>query len=67
MEENRTLNIEKALSEIDEILKQLESGEQDLETSLKLYEKGTILIAGCQERLNAAEVFIEELESNKAQ
>ncbi len=53
--------IEESLKELDEIVRKLESGETDLETSLKLYEQGTILIAQCQNTLTQAELKITEL------
>ncbi len=57
----KELNIEEAFAALEGIITSLESGETDLETSLKLYEQGTILLADCQNKLKAAELKITEL------
>ncbi len=59
--------IDQSLAELEDIVKQLESGETDLETSLKLYEQGTILIAQCRQTLTKAELKITELSEQKPQ
>ena len=62
----KVISVEDALKNLESIVKQLESGETDLETSLKLFEQGTILIADCQKKLKNAELKITELsESSK--
>ncbi len=53
--------IDASLKEIEDIVRKLESGDIDLETSLKLYEQGIILIAQCQQSLTQAELKIKEL------
>ncbi len=53
--------LDASLKEIEDIVRKLESGETDLETSLKLYEQGIILIAQCQQSLTQAELRIKEL------
>ncbi len=57
----KELNIEEAFAALEGIITSLENGETDLETSLKLYEQGTILLADCQNKLKAAELKITEL------
>ncbi|MFA9380645.1 MAG: exodeoxyribonuclease VII small subunit [Acetanaerobacterium sp.] len=57
------VSVEQSLKELEDIVKQLEGGETDLKTSLKLYEQGTILIAKCQKSLKEAELRITELSS----
>lgn len=59
--------IDQSLAELEDIVKQLESGETDLETSLKLYEQGTILIAQCRQTLTKAELKITEFSEQKPQ
>ena len=52
---------EQALAELEQIVKQLEDGDLDLEESLKLFEEGVRLSRECRERLTTAERRIEVL------
>lgn len=52
---------EASLSELEQIVKQLEDGELPLEESLKLFEQGVKLSRECRERLANAERRIEVL------
>lgn len=52
---------EQSLTELEEIVTQLESGELPLEQSLELFEKGIGLSRACRERLASAERRIEQL------
>ena len=52
---------ESSLAELEKIVEQLESGDQPLEESLKLFENGVRLTRECRERLNEAERRIEVL------
>lgn len=52
---------EQMLAELDEIVRQLESGTPELETSLKQYEKGVALLRGCRQVLSRAQRKIEVL------
>lgn len=58
---DKELSIEDTFSVLEGIIKQLESGETDLETSLKLYEQGTLLLSECQKKLKTAELKVTEL------
>lgn len=58
-EKNQTF--ESSLQELERIVRKLESGDLELEESLKLFEKGVKLSRDCQERLNQAERRIEVL------
>ncbi len=49
------------MAELEEITRRMESGDVPLEESLSLYERGTMLVKQCQERLNDAEKRIEEV------
>ena len=46
---------ESALAELESILKKLESGSQDLNTMLELFERGLELTNICREKLEDAE------------
>ena len=43
MTKNKELSFEENLKELEEIVEKLESGDIDLEKSVKLYEQGMIL------------------------
>jgi exodeoxyribonuclease VII small subunit len=54
-------DFEAAIAELESIVKKLEEGDQPLETSLKLYERGVQLSRFCHSRLEEAERRIELL------
>lgn len=49
------IDFEKSLSKLESIVEKLESGDQSLEESLKLFEEGIHLTRGCQQALQQAE------------
>ena len=53
--------LDTALLRLKEISERLESGEYDLEMSLKLYEEGVGLVSFCNKTLNGAKQKITEL------
>lgn len=57
------LTFEKACSELEKVVNQLEKGTATLERSLELYEKGTKLAAYCHEKLNKAQLRVEEIQT----
>jgi exodeoxyribonuclease VII small subunit len=54
-------SFEEALSELEQILNEIEGGEVGLEESLLKYERGNFLIQHCRGVLNTAEKQIELL------
>jgi exodeoxyribonuclease VII small subunit len=52
---------EESLSDLEKIVKQLESGELPLERALKLFEEGVVLARQCQSQLEEAERKVELL------
>lgn len=52
---------EKSLEKLEAIVKQLESGELDLDASLKSFEEGVKLSRLCEKRLAEAEKRVEVL------
>ena len=56
---------EAALARLEEIVKELESGELPLEQSLKLFEEGIKLSRICNKRLEEAERKVEILLKDK--
>ncbi|OYX30831.1 MAG: exodeoxyribonuclease VII small subunit [Caulobacterales bacterium 32-69-10] len=56
-----TLSFEAALSELEKIVAQLESGQAPLEESIALYERGALLKSHCEARLEAARLKVEKI------
>ena len=57
----KAMTFEEAMQRLEEVVRQLESGEEPLDRSLKLFEEGTKLSAFCYEKLHQAEQKITEL------
>lgn len=56
---------EEALAKLEEITRQLESGDLSLEKSLALFEEGVKWVKFCQKRLHEAEKKIQILVKDK--
>lgn len=54
-------NFEDALKELEEIVRNMESGQTKLEDSLKNYEKGIALAQVCEKRLKEAKTKLEKI------
>lgn len=66
MSDTADLSFEAALSQLEKIVTELESGQAPLEKSLDLYKKGAELKALCEARLEAARLQVEKISLNKA-
>jgi len=55
------MSFEDALKALEEVVRQLESGDVPLEESIGLYERGEALRRHCQARLDAAQARIEKI------
>jgi exodeoxyribonuclease VII small subunit len=55
------LTFEAALSRLEQVVRELESGELDLERSLALFQEGVALTRRCSRELTEAEGKIEQL------
>lgn len=60
--ESQSLSFEAAFAELERVVQQLEEGELSLEESIALYERGQMLAQLCQERLDQAELRIDQLD-----
>ena len=58
------LNFEDALSELETIVQQLESGKISLEDSVTAYERGMSLRAQCETHLKNAKLKIQKVTQN---
>jgi len=56
-----TMSFEEALRQLEDILSMLESGELELEQSLRLFQSGMELSVYCQQLLKEAEGRIQKL------
>lgn len=56
-----TLSFEEALSELEQIVRSLESGEAALEHSITAYERGIALKTHCESKLRDAQAKIEKI------
>ncbi|WP_333586898.1 exodeoxyribonuclease VII small subunit [Phenylobacterium sp.] len=56
-----SLTFEQALQELETIVSRLESGQAPLEDSIQLYERGALLKAHCEQRLEAARLRVEKI------
>lgn len=57
----KKLSFEAALQELETIVSELETGDVDLEKSIKVYERGTALKAHCEAKLREAEMKVEKI------
>lgn len=49
------MTFEQALARLEQIVKELESGNVPLDDLMRLYDEGTGLVKACTEKINAAE------------
>ena len=60
----KKLSFEEALSELEEIVENLERGEIEIEDSISIYERGVILKAHCEDKLKTAKMKIDKIISH---
>ena len=56
-----TLPFERAIEELESIVKRLEEGKVPLEESVAIYERGEVLKARCEDLLRQAEARVEKI------
>ena len=57
----KTIDLEKSMNELEQVVEQLEGGDLSLDKSLKQFEKGLKLSRECQTALNDAEQKVQIL------
>lgn len=57
----KTLSFEAALSELEEIVRQLEQGKSSLEDAISAYERGAKLKEHCEKKLVEARARVEKI------
>jgi len=55
------MSFEQALAELEGIVNKLESGQAALEDSIKMYERGALLKAHCEAKLESARLRVEKI------
>lgn len=55
------MSFEEALAELEVIVRQLETGDVELEKSIAIYERGAALKSHCEARLKSAELKVEQI------
>lgn len=55
------LSFEAALKELEDIVRQLERGDVELEKSISIYERGAALKAHCEAKLKAAQLKVDKI------
>ena len=60
-------DFEAALAELEKIAEKMESGDQPLEESLRLFQRGIELTRACQQGLKDAEQRVEKLVSTNGE
>ena len=61
MSDIATMSFEAAMTELEKVVRDLESGNVELEKSIALYERGAALKAHCEMKLKAAEERVEKI------
>ncbi len=59
------MKFEKAMSRLEKIVEELESGDLDIDKSLEIFEEGIKMSRLCSKKLNEAEAKIEKLTKDK--
>ena len=61
MTAKKTINLEKALADLEKLVEELESGDLPLEKAMQKFEEGIKLTRNCQAALKEAEQKVEIL------
>ena len=61
MPKKKTATLEESLTELEQLVSQLEQGDVSLEESLKAFERGVNLTRACQQALQQAEQKVQVL------
>ncbi|MCX8507517.1 MAG: exodeoxyribonuclease VII small subunit [Rhodobacteraceae bacterium] len=61
MSDLAAMSFEAAMAELEKVVRDLESGNVELEKSIALYERGAALKAHCEAKLKAAEERVEKI------
>lgn len=65
MVEIKNISFEESLKELETIVRKLESGQTDLDSAIKDYERGNELHKNCEEKLAQAKLKVEKIISTE--
>ena len=65
-EDKKRESFEVSMDRLENLVLEMESGKNNLEKSMELFEEGMELIKNCQEQLKKVELRIEEYSKKKA-
>ena len=65
MAESKNISFEESLRELETIVRKLESGQTDLDSAIKDYERGNELRKNCEEKLAQAKLKVEKIISTE--
>lgn len=60
----KDISFEKALTELQDIVRKIETGQESLEATIKHYERGNALRAFCEAKLKEARLIVEKIIQN---
>ncbi len=55
------LNFEEALAELEDLVRKIDAGDQNLDQSVKSFERGMQLKSHCEQMLNQAKMKVEKI------
>ncbi len=58
------MSFEEALAKLEEIVRKIDTGQEDLEESINSYEQGVLLKKHCEKMLKSAKLKIEKITQN---
>jgi len=61
MTDIKDLNFETAFAELETLVQQMETGNLPLDDAMSLFERGTALVAHCNDKLDSAELKVQKL------
>lgn len=61
MSDDKPVDFEQSLAQLEQLVQKLESGDLALEDSLQAFESGVALVRQCQQSLEAAEQRVQKL------
>jgi exodeoxyribonuclease VII small subunit len=61
----KDMSFEKAMAELESLVRRLEEGRLTLEEAIHSYERGTALRSHCEEKLRAAKLKVEQVLGNQ--
>lgn len=60
----KDMPFEKALAELQDIVRKIETGQESLEATIKHYERGNALRSFCETKLKEARLIVEKIIQN---